>query len=244
MAQAKKPAIKATKKSESKKSKKIQDARLVLIWDRSGSMASLQNDAIGAFNEFVKQQKELKGKTTLSFFIFDTTYDTIHLNVDINDVPELTNKVYFARGGTALLDAVGKTLNTFKASEKKGEKTIVAIMTDGEENSSREYTNEAVKKLVKEVQDLGWEVQFLGANIDSFAVGGSMGIAAGTTVNYDFSNTGIVNAVRTMAMKSNYTRGAYAGAAAAAFEDTLDANGEVQMDKLYEKVKKNEIKTK
>jgi hypothetical protein len=233
-ADVKKPVIKTPKK----KSNKIQDARLLLVWDRSGSMAPIQADAIGAFNTYVQQQKDIKGNTTLSFFMFDTEYETVYDAVDVNTVTELTAEVYYARGMTALLDAVGKTINTYKNTGNKDEKTTLVIMTDGQENASREFTAVQIKQLVTEVQEKnGWEVLFLGANIDSFGVGSSLGIASRTTTNFDFGSKGMSDAVKTMAYASAYTRGATSLSA-----EVLNDAGEVDLTKLYDTVKKDESK--
>jgi hypothetical protein len=204
-----------------------------MIWDRSGSMSPLQTDAIGAFNTFIKQQKDLKAKTSVVFSMFDEKYEIVYDNVDISEVKDLDNKTYFARGWTALLDAVGKTVTTYKASNNKNEKTIVVIMTDGEENSSREYSYKQIKDLLTEVQDkLGWEVNFLGANIDSFATGASLGTHSANNANIDFTSKGYADAALTMMFKTSMTRGVSAAATLNTISGHDDLKSKVNLDKL------------
>lgn len=162
---------------------------IVFILDRSGSMNGLQNDVIGGFNSFISEQQKLKDKARLTTILFDTEYEILHDGVDIRDVKPITDKEYYPRGATALLDAVGKAINTVKSHAKKKDKVLFVINTDGYENSSKEYTNEKIKELVKECEDKDkWKFVFIGANVDSFAVGSSMGITY--TANYSSTSAG------------------------------------------------------
>lgn len=177
--------------------------KIVFILDRSGSMGSLTTDVIGGFNQFLKEQKEVKGKASLTVVLFDDMYELLMEDVDIQDVNPITEKEYFVRGRTtALLDAVGKTINTVKANAKKRDKVLFFINTDGIENASHEFTNPDVKALVEETKKLGWNYVFLGANIDSFAVGGAMGIKL--TASYTASSVGTQSLYDTM---SSVTKG-------------------------------------
>jgi hypothetical protein len=177
--------------------------KIVFILDRSGSMGSLTTDVIGGFNQFLKEQKEVKGKASLTVVLFDDMYELLMEDVDIQDVNPITEKEYFVRGRTtALLDAVGKTINTVKANAKKRDKVLFFINTDGIENASHEFTNPDVKALVEETKKLGWNYVFLGANIDSFAVGGAMGIKL--TASYTPSSVGTQSLYYTM---SSVTKG-------------------------------------
>lgn len=175
---------------------KSNKTEVVFILDRSGSMSNLVNDTIGGFNSFVDEQKKSGAESSLTTILFDTEYNLLHNGVVINNVPELTTKEYFARGGTALLDAVGKTINQVservaKLSKKnKPEKIIVVITTDGQENSSKEFTTEVIKALVESKIKEGWEFLFLGANIDSFSVSSGLGISSVNTTNYSANQVG------------------------------------------------------
>jgi len=161
---------------------------VVVILDRSGSMQGMTNDTIGGFNQFLSEQKKLEGQAFLTLILFDDKYEVVYNSVNIHAVPELTKGTYFTRGNTALWDAVGKSVSTF--SPKANSKVIFAITTDGEENSSHEYKAVDVKKLVSEKQEEGWQFLFVGANIDSFAVGGGMGMKLGNTSNYTQTSRG------------------------------------------------------
>jgi len=151
-------------------------------------MGNLASDVIGGFNQFLADQKKLKGKAYLTVVLFDDKYEVLMKDVEIQDVKPLTEREYFVRGTTALLDAVGKTVTTVKADSKKRDKVLVFINTDGFENASVEYDNKKVKEVVEDAKKLGWNFVFLGANIDSFSVGGAMGITV--TSNYTASAIG------------------------------------------------------
>lgn len=163
---------------------------LVFILDRSGSMDSLAEDTIGGYNSLLKKQKELPGKAMVTTVLFDDQYEVLHNGEDLNKVEPLTSATYYARGCTALLDAVGRTLMDVDAKYKgladfmKPSKTMVVIITDGMENSSREYTYEKVKRMISARREIGWEFVFLGANIDAEAVAENIGIDRNRAARY------------------------------------------------------------
>lgn len=163
---------------------------LVFILDRSGSMDPLAEDTIGGYNSLLKKQKELPGKAMVTTVLFDDQYEVLHNGEDLNKVEPLTSATYYARGCTALLDAVGRTLMDVDAKYKgladfmKPSKTMVVIITDGMENSSREYTYEKVKKMISARREIGWEFVFLGANIDAEAVAENIGIDRNRAARY------------------------------------------------------------
>ena len=149
---------------------------LVFILDRSGSMAGLEADTIGGFNAMIEKQKQEEGGCYVSTLLFDTTVDVIHDRLPLDKVPALTDKEYYVRGCTALLDAVGGAIhhigNIHKYARKEDvpEKTLFVISTDGMENASREYTYERVRHMIeRQEKKYGWEFLFLGANIDAAA---------------------------------------------------------------------------
>ena len=161
---------------------------IVCIIDKSGSMHSIKNDAIGGFNTFIEEQKKLEGKVNVSLVLFNTEYSPVYYNKPLNDVEALNESTFKPVGGTALLDAIGRTLNelmTKEGSEIAPDKYLVVILTDGEENSSREYTNEAIKKIIEDLRAKGnWEFVYLGANQDAFRVAGGMGISVSNSMNF------------------------------------------------------------
>jgi len=170
---------------------------IVFILDRSGSMCDLVNDTIGGFNTFIENQKKEEGEAILTTVLFDNRYELLHDGVNIKDVNPLTNKEYFVRGSTALLDAIGKTINSVgnrlnnTSEEDKPSKIIFIITTDGEENSSREFTQPKIKEMIKHQEDkYNWKFMFLGANIDAVSTAQSLGIGGQCAANYTANSRG------------------------------------------------------
>lgn len=170
-------------------------ARLIFVLDRSGSMQSIQNEAIGGFNAFVEAQKKVEGEATLSLVIFDNVIDTIHKDVPLNEVPVLTSQVFVPRGMTAMNDAIGVTITQcLSETAEAGVKTIMAVLTDGQENASKEYTGKMVGDLIKRAEsEYGWEVLFLGANIDVNAVASSINIASNKFATFQANAKGAMD---------------------------------------------------
>lgn len=161
-------------------------SELVFIIDKSGSMSGLEDDTVGGFNAFVSENKKVEGEAVLTTVLFDTAKTMLHDRVDLAEVKPLERTDYRPGGCTALLDAVGETLEhiarvqRYMPDEYKPEKTIVAITTDGHENASTRYTYDQVKHMIEERQGKdGWEFLFLGANIDVAAEAGRLGIPPG-----------------------------------------------------------------
>ena len=164
-----------------------------IVLDRSGSMTSIKNDIVGGFNEFLKEQKAFDGKAVFTLAQFDNIYEIVHAGLDIQDVPDLNDITYVPRGGTALLDAMGRTINATEArvKENKAEKVIFVIITDGYENSSGEFSKSQVFDLInKHREDNNWEFVFIGADQDAIKEGGGYGFGAGSSMNYDKSSQG------------------------------------------------------
>lgn len=151
--------------------------------DRSGSMDSCRDDTIGGFNAFVQDQKTLGG--TLTLIQFDHMYTQVYDKIPIDEVAAMTRDTFVPRGATALLDAIGKMIK--QVSETR--KPIVAILTDGLENSSHEFTKSHIKDLIQQKTKEGWVFLYIGANQDAFSEAGSIGIAPGCSMNYDTNNT-------------------------------------------------------
>ena len=199
-------------------------ARLVFILDRSGSMQPVESDAIGGFNSFVESQKKLEGEATMTLVLFDDVITTVHDRLKLSEVPVLTDEVFVPRGMTALFDAVGRTIADIKTTKQPNEKVIIAILTDGHENASKEYQGQQVADLIKEVEDvLGWEVLFLGANIDVTKVAQQLNIKGGKFATFAASSAGMDGATKAVdAAFTNYRNAAY-GAAPAVDFDLQDA---------------------
>lgn len=176
---------------------------ITIILDRSGSMGGATDKTIKAFNNYILEQKQMESKAIVSLHQFNTGFETTYKNVNIKKVEDLTRNTYSPNGGTALLDAVGKTINEkiqfYKSipKNKRPEQTLILIITDGEENSSHEYRLSLIRKMINERKAKGWQFAFIGAEIDAFAEAGSMGVSRGSTMrinNIHNFNKGLVAA--------------------------------------------------
>ena len=170
---------------------------LVFILDRSGSMSGLERDTIGGFNSMIEKQKKEEGEALVSTVLFDHESAVIHDRLPLDRVPPMTDKEYFTRGSTALLDALGGAIhhigNVHKYARREDvpEKTLFIITTDGYENSSSRYDYEKVRKMIERQKEKhGWEFLFLGANIDAAAEAKRFGISADRAVNYKCDEAG------------------------------------------------------
>ena len=176
---------------------KQNHTEIVCIIDRSGSMESIKTDAIGGFNNFLEAQKKLPGTASVSLVLFDNEYETPIQNADIKSVDPLTEKTFVPRGSTALLDAVGRTVNEVGTrfanmqEQDRPEKVMVCILTDGLENASREFSRSKIKEMVEHQRDkYKWGFVFLAANQDAFAEAESIGISKNMAVNFEQTGDG------------------------------------------------------
>lgn len=205
----------------------VKHTEIIFIIDKSGSMGHLVNDTIGGFNSFVESQKD-DTKTTLTTVLFDTTWKTLHDGLDIYEVSPMTTKDYIAGGGTAMLDAIGETINRVQdrhdeLGDKKPDNVLFVITTDGEENSSYKFNKAQIEKMIKhQTNGHGWEFIFLGANMDAVKEAGSLGIKADRAVNYSWTGQGtdaVYKTISSMATMSKCT--------------SVDALESVSIDSLY-----------
>ena len=152
---------------------KKNSTELAFILDKSGSMHGLEKDTIGGFNSMLDKQKAAEGECRVTTVLFDSSCTVLHDRIDIAAVRPMTDEDYCAGGSTALLDAVGTTIDKIRnvqknsAEEGRAEKVLFVIITDGMENSSREYSLRNVRSMIEEQRKNGWEFVFLGANIDA-----------------------------------------------------------------------------
>lgn len=170
---------------------KTNMTELVFILDKSGSMSGLEKDTIGGFNSMLEKQKAVEGECRITTVLFDNDYTLLHDRIDIRAVGPMTNADYVAGGSTALLDAIGFTMNKLigvqknTSKEYQADKIMFVIITDGEENSSREYSADKIRSMIKhEKEKYGWEFIFLGANIDARQTAQHFGIDAECAVDY------------------------------------------------------------
>ena len=175
------------------------DMEIVFIVDKSGSMGGLESDTIGGFNAMLKEQQALPGNVMITTVLFDHEYELLHDRIDIHSVSPMTDDDYQVRGNTALLDAIGKTIHRVRDSQKpiKEElrgKALFFIITDGQENASREFSYKKVKELIDHQKGKhGWEFIFMGANIDEIGEAAKMGIDAANAFNYTADAKGLMH---------------------------------------------------
>lgn len=201
------------------------------IMDRSGSMQTLAIEASNAFNEFIREQREVDGEATLTFVDFDNTYRVLNDFTHLDDVEEY---VLQPGGTTALLDAIGRTINSIgerlsgMPEEERPEKVLIAIMTDGYENASQEFTREQIREMIeRQENDYNWVFMYLGANQDAFAVAQSFGISMNNAMNYAFTAQDMNRATKSIGNAATVYRSAsFAGDVTSLLSDNeeLDAN--------------------
>lgn len=186
---------------------------IAVIIDASGSMYDLTDDTIGNFNAFLNEQKAVPGEAVFSLCTFNTNYKLVHDFCPLNSVGELTKQTYSATGGTALLDAMGATIDFLGTKlaampeEDRPSKVIVLVITDGRENQSRQFNLEQIKNKVTHQQEkYNWQFVFIGANIDAIHAGTSMGFSAQNSVGYVPSSVGTQQLYRSVSVNLSSLR--------------------------------------
>lgn len=211
---------------------------MVFILDRSGSMGNLTSDTIGGFNSMIAKQKDEQGEAYVTTVLFDDQYEVLHDHIDINEISPMTNKEYFARGCTALLDAIGKSINSIGARINEEEenvrpdKVVFIITTDGFENSSKEFTRQKIKEMIKHQQEkYSWTFMFLGANIDAVREAASLGINTDFAKTYTASDIGTQSVFTSMSKAMSCARGIdfnTKDASSASYKAVVDALDEIE----------------
>jgi len=170
---------------------------LVFILDRSGSMSGLEGDTIGGYNAMVNKQKKESGEAIVTTVLFDDKYELLHDRINLKGIEPISEREYYVRGCTALLDAIGKTINKIGNVQKhtieseRAEHVLFVITTDGMENASREFSYEKVKRMIEHQKNkYGWEFIFLGANIDAVETAKRFGISEDRASNYNADSEG------------------------------------------------------
>lgn len=183
---------------------------ITVILDRTGSMESIRDDTIGGFNAFLDEQKNEPGKATMTLVQFDSQdpYEVLHRFKKIKKIPHLTRESYVPRASTPLLDAVGRGINDLESSlsdikeEEKPARIVVVIITDGHENSSREFRKDQIEKMIKEKQEkYDWQFVFLSADLDAIEDAMESGFHARSSMAFDKSAAGISNAFASTSKK-------------------------------------------
>lgn len=182
-----------------------------IVLDRSGSMGSIRRDTIGGFNQFLKSQQSVEGEATITLIQFDDQYDVVLDAAKISDAKPLDNLTFIPRGSTALIDAIGRTIDRvgkrleLMEESERPEKVLFVILTDGEENASHEYNMRAdgngtlspcgtsrINEMISLQRDVyQWEFVFLGANQDAISTASEMGISAKNAITYAANSAGV-----------------------------------------------------
>lgn len=190
-----------------------EPVQIICILDRSGSMRNLAEDTIGGYNSFLAKQKENPGAAEVTTVLFDNEYELIADAVNLQEIGELTAETYYARGTTALLDALGRTITaTLGRFEKENicpekRRVLVMIMTDGLENASREYNKATVKSLIEATtKNYGWNYIFMGANMDSVSEASKLGINERNAMNFSADSKGVAKTFERMSEAADEAR--------------------------------------
>ena len=186
-----------------KKQAKNGSTHISVILDRTGSMESIRDDTIGGFNAFLREQKAQEGKATLTLVQFDSQdpYEVVHRFKPVGEVPGLNRKTYVPRASTPLLDALGRGINDLEKglgglkAKERPEKVIFAVVTDGQENASREFTKKQVVKMIKEKTEKDkWQFVFLSADLGAIEEAGEVGFQASMSMAFIKDAAGTKNA--------------------------------------------------
>jgi hypothetical protein len=167
---------------------------LSVILDRTGSMETIRDDTIGGFNAFLNEQKDAPGYATLTLVQFDSQdpYEVLHRFAAVTAVPELTRATFVPRASTPLLDAIGRGINDLEQSllqmpeAVRPARVVMVIITDGQENASREFRKEQIARMIKEKQEkLDWQFVFLSADLNAIGDALDVGMRAAAAMAFD-----------------------------------------------------------
>ncbi len=186
---------------------------IVCVVDRSGSMGNLTDDVIGGINQFIRDQRELDGDANFTLILFDNDIDIVHNGVDINKVPLLDRNSYRVRGSTAMNDGIAVGINIIGAKlhgmneEDRPGKVLFAIMTDGHENASREFTTENIKDMIDhQTEKYAWEFIFMAANIDVDRAADAIGVRSANRYAFGANSDGVTMAYSTLSNATSQYR--------------------------------------
>lgn len=168
---------------------------ICFVLDKSGSMSSQTDRAIAGFNEFLEEQKKVKDKATITLVLFDTNVTKVYVNKALEDAEKLSRATYAPSGWTALYDAVGQTVKAIESKVTEKDRVVITIFTDGQENSSQEYNQDTIRKIITEKEASGnWTFAFMGVDKDAWIVGQKLGMQKGNIASIDFKD--VSNSVR------------------------------------------------
>jgi Mg-chelatase subunit ChlD len=200
-------------KTENTDKTRPKATEIAFILDRSGSMQPHAEAAIAGFNEFLRDQQTVEGKARLTLVLFDDRVEIPIDNIPVSEVVALDTETYTTRGSTALLDAIGQTVDAFKVrirdlpESDRPDQVIFAIFTDGEENASRRFTwKDIAGKIRRRQERQGWEFLFLGANQDAIATAAQMNIHSRNAATASFSAEGVSGSAKAFSRKARAMR--------------------------------------
>jgi len=198
---------------KNKNTKMEKYVKIINIIDKSGSMQSMLDAAINGFNSFLEDQKSVEGKAVVSTIMFSGNYKILYENMDIQNCLYFNKENYQPEGSTALYDCLCSVLNKEidnlgnLSLEERPEKTLCIILTDGEENSSKKYNREDVKRMITEMrEDFKWEFIFLGADENASLTAQGMGISSGNSYAFSATSDGLTDAYRGISSSSKVYR--------------------------------------
>lgn len=218
---------------------------IVVVLDRSGSMGSIARPTVEGFNTFLNEQKNAEGEAYITLVQFDDRYEENYRFLPVAQANELVLGENFSpRGSTALLDAIGKTIEDLH-EELKGEDVVFVIITDGEENASRTYTREAAMRMIetKEKED-GWSFLFLAANQDAIRAGGSIGVKGANAMTFDASTDGVTNMYMSFSANIASYRSAKSGMTGSVGENGISGTAAAAVKDILSFSKEQREKTK
>ena len=220
-------------------------SEILCVIDKSGSMSGLEKDTVGGFNSFIKEQKKIEGGANVSVALFSSVgaYDLIYDNVDLDVVKEMTLDDYVTSGLTALYDAIALMMETTGRrlaklpEDERPEHVIVAIITDGDENNSKDHTHDKISEMIKLQKDTyNWKFVFLAANIDAKGVASGLNIGADNAFQYQATSKGVQASYGNMARACTSLRSGATNAfddvhdMKVTMEDTSNTNNDTEAD--------------
>jgi Mg-chelatase subunit ChlD len=173
------------------KKKDLQSTEIVVVLDRSGSMGSIAKETVEGFNRFLLEQQNSEGEAYITLVQFDDRYQVNYKSVPVKEAqPLILGETFVPRGSTALLDAIGKTIEELETERD----VVFVIITDGEENSSKTYKRDAINRIIDTLQtEEEWKFLFLAANQDAIATGSSIGIKSSNSMSYSATGDSVTS---------------------------------------------------
>ena len=213
-----------------KTQKNLKQTEIVVVLDRSGSMGSIAPATVEGFNKFLNEQQNAEGEAFITLVQFDDRYEMNYQSVPVKDAsPLILGESFMPRGSTALLDAIGKTIEDLDTNRD----VVFVIITDGDENASKTYKYEAINKMIKNLtKEEGWKFVFLGANQDAIKTGSHLGVSASNSMSYAASSTGTANVFASMSVNTSNYRSSKSALFAADLNGVLGSAGPAGVEGL------------